>query len=217
MPNSELQREYALADALNDIVLGAARNDPAQVERASEWVGRRIAELEQKAAASAMIVRIAALEVRPGDALLVNVREKLDVSMKDWFELVAAVKAQFRAELGFPVPVLVVDGADISVVRTSAPDPAPPTTERDQAIADEAVARTTGTYAGPPWQEAERKTAPVHPDPTTRLATGSEEVCRKFLAKFGRDVYCARPKWHDGPHMDGMAIAHAGKAGEVWE
>lgn len=212
MAHSKVQREYTLAQALVDIATAAARDDTAKVEHASEWVGRHVAELKQKATASAMIVRIAALEVRPGDALLVNVREKLDVSTKDWFELVAAIKAQFRAELGFPVPVLVVDGADVSVVRTSA------------EAAHRAVPRQDSHDLTPEQRhqthvdiEEGKRLAPDHPDPAARLATGAEEVCRKFLAKFGRDVYCARPKWHDGKHMDRMAIAHAGKAGEVWE
>jgi len=64
------------------------------------------------------------------------------------------------------------------------------------------------------------RTAPTHLS-EGRLAQDGEAVCAR--PKYGADptagpvTDCAREKWHNGPHMDATAIAHAGKAGEVWE
>lgn len=69
---------------------------------------------------------------------------------------------------------------------------------------------STGGYGQP---------APTHLS-EGRLAQDGEAVCAR--PKYGVDLIagpvtdCAREKWHTGPHMDATAIAHAGKAGEVW-
>lgn len=50
-------------------------------------------------------------------------------------------------------------------------------------------------------------------------ATGQlmEQECEAWTPMpDGPDISCARQRHHDGPHMDATAIAHAGKAGEVW-
>jgi hypothetical protein len=59
------------------------------------------------------------------------------------------------------------------------------------------------------------KLAPDHPA-AGRLPDAGETTCPD-TAPDDENTQCALVQWHDGPHMDRVAISHAGKAGEVWE
>lgn len=70
------------------------------------------------------------------------------------------------------------------------------------------------------WGRPEQYEALPQPAPTHlsegRLAQDGEAVCNLAAWKSIDAPSCARQRHHDGPHMDATAIAHAGKAGEVW-
>lgn len=281
--------EYTLFDALSDIATGAYENNTAKVEQASAWVGTQVRDLEAKAEVATMIVRVAVTEVRPGDALVFTLRDAAGLDYDGYLHYLNALKQLVARELGHPVPVLLVDGADVSVVRT-VQDGCPSVytgpqgrlecdrprghgkfghmaTIRhadgegaigwDDAEQDGARCPVTApkpcvleirhpgnhraTDAGDPWvtataqiQENESRSlfstggagqpAPEHLSegrlPKRDLATGEllEQECQaSTLVPDGPDIPCARQRWHTGPHMDRTAIAHAGKAGEVWQ
>lgn len=118
MADSKLQREYTLTDALCDIAVGGAQDDTAKVERASEWVGRHVAELKQQVAAltEAGAARIQATEVRPGDCVVFTLRDA-PLSHADYAHVHSAITQLVREKFGDDVQALVVDGADASVFR----------------------------------------------------------------------------------------------------
>jgi hypothetical protein len=311
---SELQREYTLQDAISALI--SFDNDMPAGEQAAGWLVKTMAELEAKAEAAAKVERIVVAEVRPGDTVIVTLREHLDVSMHEWSELQRAFTTQFRQVTGILDlrVVVLVDGAGMSVLRV-----APETTESDQGVTTQLACPSV--YTGPQgrlecdrkvlhsgnhmaslplrgdafdggvvgWDDAEQDgarcpiTAPkpcvleirhpgnhrsnsgtewpnppsllsrpstirrapdpsesVTPDqwhqthtdiedgkwrqapdhqPDARPAKDGEVVCARENRVTPTRPYpsCTLPKWHDGPHMDAMAIAHAGKAGEVWE
>lgn len=201
--NSELQRDYTWRDALaafTRVTEGTDAAPPRELAVAELFLRTYIRELEAKADAN-MVEDVQRVRLAPGEVLVVNVRERLNVTAMEWVELTNAVTAQFRQHLGPDAPVMVVDGVDLAVVRPVAPE----TTQREQS--------TTGARPSP---EAPR-TAPVHPDSAARLAQPHEEACNLAAWKSIDAPGCARERWHSGRHMDRTAIAHAGKAGEVWE
>jgi hypothetical protein len=111
-------------DSMSDKLDNVARTlldrhaDHHEINDAVEW----LRELEQRAEAAAAVVRVAALEIQPGDVVVVTIREKLDVSMTQWVDIIQSIKAQLRQATGMPdLKVTVVDGADVSVLRK--PDP----------------------------------------------------------------------------------------------
>jgi hypothetical protein len=67
------------------------------------------------------------------------------------------------------------------------------------------------------FEQNEQRIAPVHLS-HFRIPGQGESPCHNRGPRVGDDVMvCALVKWHDGPHMDQVAVSHAGKAGEVWE
>lgn len=241
--------EYILADALCDIAVGGAQDDTAKVERASEWVGRRVAELKAKAEVAAMIVRVAVTEVRPGDALVFTLREPMEMGYDGYLHYLDALKKLVARELGHPVPVLLVDGADVSVLRWTPDVHLCPVRVPKQCVLvaghgghshvsnsgtmwpadDDKGPESEPIQERPAWQETldsvvSGQPAPEHLSegrlPKRDLATGEllEQECAD-PPRIDADPadLCARERWHTGPHMDRTAIAHAGKAGEVWE
>jgi hypothetical protein len=71
------------------------------------------------------------------------------------------------------------------------------------------------------WNEISlHRRAPDHPA-AGRPAQDGEAACAKqplgLHADPSKRPTCALPMWHDGLHMDRVAVSHAGKAGEVWE
>lgn len=251
MADSKLQREYTLADALCNIAVGGAQDDTAKVERASQWVGTLVRDLEAKAEVAAMVVRVAVTEVRPGDALVFTLRDATDLEYDGYLHYLNTLKQLVARELGHPVPVLLVDGADVSVLRTvqdagrcllgfpssngkfvcrctlpachdgqhdNGNGDTWPKSEPTQIKEDESPSDV------PAWQKTLDSVASGQPAPEHlsegRLAQDGEAVCARqpldLHANPSQRPTCAREMWHTGPHMDRTAIAHAGKAGEVW-
>lgn len=207
--------EYTLDDAFSDL-WAAGKELDGSGGRAETWIRLRIADLEAKAEVAAMIVRVAVTEVKPGDALVFTLREATDLEYDVYLHYLDALKQLVARELGHPVPVLLVDGADVSVLRAA-------------EAAHRAVPMRDSHDLSPQIREDEPRSlfstggagqhAPEHI--AARVAQDGEAVCAR--PKYGADLTagpvtdCARERWHTGPHMDITAIAHAGKAGEVWE
>lgn len=245
MADTEFQQEFNLEAALS-----ALRSTPADnpwQAAAEGWIQTHVADLEAKAKVAAMIVRVAVTEVRPGDALVFTLREPMDAGYADYVHYLDSLKQLVARELGHPVPVLLVDGVDVSVLRWTPDVHLCPVRAPKQCVLvaghggrshvsysgtmwpadDDKGPESEPTQERPAWQETldnvVRQPAPEHLSegrlPKRDLATGEllEQECDSILAKFGLDVNCARERWHTGPHMDATAIAHAGKAGEVWE
>lgn len=249
MSAEEFQREFTLNLALSALRVTPEGN-PWR-DAAEEWIRHHVAELEAKAGVSQMIVRVAVTEVQPGDALVFTLREPMDAGYADYVHYLDALKQLVACELGHPVPVLLVDGADVSVLRWT-PDVhlCPVRVPKQCVLVAGHGGRSHVSYSGtmwpadddkgpeseptqerPAWQETldsvvSGQPAPEHLSegrlPKRDLATGEllEQECQAYTAEDGDyycDYYCARERWHMGPHMDRTAVAHAGKAGKVWE
>jgi len=65
-------------------------------------------------------------------------------------------------------------------------------------------------------EDGKWRTAPDHPA-AGRLPDATEQACNLAAWKSIDAPGCVLSKGHDGPHMDHVAVSHAGKAGEVWE
>lgn len=240
--------EYTLDDAFSDI-WSAGKEMDFSCTRAESFIRQRIADLEDKAEVAAMIVRVAVTEVKPGDALVFTLREATDLEYDGYLHYLDALKQLVARELGHPVPVLLVDGADVSVLRTV----------QDAGRCLLGFPSSNGKFVcrctlpachdgqhdngnGDTWPESEPmqikedepgslfstggtgQPAPEHLSegrlPKRDLATGEllEQECAVApIAGADPADWCARERGHTGPHMDRTAIAHAGKAGEVWE
>lgn len=239
MADTEFQQEFNLEAALS-----ALRSTPADnpwQAAAEGWIQTHVADLEAKAKVAAMIVRVAVTEIKPGDALVFTLRDAAGMDYDGYLHYLDALKKLVARELGHPVPVLLVDGADVSVVRTMR---TPEDQFRSEPILWDGLYNVERTFDAvapspqikedeqasdvPAWQKTldsvvSGQPAPEHLSegrlPKRDLATGEllEQECESVQVFFGRDVSCARERWHTGPHMDRTAIAHAGKAGEVWE
>lgn len=205
MTRSELQREYTLAQALADIAIGGAQDDTAKVERASEWVGRHVAELQAKADAATRVERVVVAEVRTQDTVVVTVKERL--SDQEWLAFRAQVEAELRRATWMPdLRVAVLDGgADVSVLR-----PAKVAT----------TTRSTRATSASVWEElpaGETVHATFAPDHQAGVAAPPGQPTCTAPHPVDGEPRCALAVGHFGRHCDLTAVAHAGKAGEVWE
>lgn len=211
MSAEEFQREFTL-----NLALSALRSTPADSPWqavAEGWIQIHVADLKAKAKVAAMIVRVAVTEVRPGDTVVFTLRDA-PLSLHDYAVVHETVERLVRDRFGPDVKSLVVDGADVSVLRAAeaAHRAVPVRGSHDlspQIREDEPRSLFSTGGAGQP--------APEHLS-EGRLAQADEERCG---ASSETDTHryqatCDRERWHTGPHMDRTAIAHAGKAGKVW-
>lgn len=269
MADSKLQREYTLADALCDIAVGGAQDDTAKVERASQWVGTLVADLEKKVGHLEHLLtartRNESAAARACPSVYTGPQGRLECD-----------RPRGHGKFGHTATIRHADGEgaigwdDTSQDGARCPVTAPKPcvleirhpgnhrsnsgTEWPSPMCDRGHIGCAKVHelldvsglcghahrwrSGVIYCDMERGHEGDHRAPgplqerlvwdrdepdafAVRPAADSEAVCARQPLDLHADPSqrptCVREMWHDGPHMDATAVAHYGKAGEVWE